>query len=85
MRVVQHTGAVKIIKRSYFNTFLFLPIAAVRLASRWFHLKKRQSDFDINGALVNGMLFRIFDLERRLLHHANYPFGVSILLVLRKM
>jgi len=69
---------------TYFNTFLFLPIALVRLTSKIFGLKKRQSDFDINNPFLDKLFFLIFNFERKLLKHIKFPFGVSILLVLEK-
>lgn len=73
-----------VIKKTYFNTFLFVPIAAVRLASRLFKIKNRESDFDINGSFLNRILYRIFNLEAEFLKYVSFPFGVSILLVLKK-
>ncbi len=73
-----------VIKKTYFNTFLFLPIAATRLISRWFNLTKRQSDFELSKGWLNGILYRIFNSEIGLLNSVSFPFGVSILLVLRK-
>lgn len=75
---------LKIVKKSYFNTFLFLPIATVRLISRVFNLKKRQSDFDLNNSFLNFIFYWIFRFERFFLAFMNFPFGVSMLLVLKK-
>lgn len=82
--VVMKNGNFQIKKSSYFNTFLFLPIALVRIVSRIFNLKKRQSDFDINNPLLDKLFFAIFNFERKLLKSFKFPFGVSILLVLEK-
>ncbi len=82
--VVNKTTKLRPVRKSYFNTFLFPPIAAVRLVSRWFNLKGRQSDFDINNGLMNTAFFSVFNAERHILRHVNFPFGVSILLVLKK-
>lgn len=77
-------GDFKILKSSYFNTFLFLPIAIVRIFSKVFNLKKRQSDFDINSPFLDKVFFSIFNFERKLLKSISFPFGVSVLLVLEK-
>lgn len=74
----------KILKKTYFNTFLFPPITLIRLFSKLFGLKKRQSDFSINNAFFNGIFYFIFNLEREITKLINFPFGVSILLVLNK-
>lgn len=78
------SAGLNIVRKSYFNTFLFPPVAAVRLASRFFKLKNRESDFDINHSFMNKLLYGIFNFEFKLLKHINFPFGVSILLVLNK-
>jgi len=75
---------LSVLRKSYFNTFLFLPIAVVRLSSKLFKFKERESDFDINNKLINGIFYPIFNLEAKLLKFMNFPFGVSILMVLRK-
>lgn len=82
--MVKRSGDFKIIRKTYFNTFLFLPIAIVRGLSKWFNLKERESDFDINNRLLNGLFYFIFNLETYFLKLFSFPFGVSILLVLKK-
>lgn len=81
---IERSSRLTVVKKSYYNTFLFAPIAAVRLVSRWLHLKGRQSDFDLNNRFLNTLCFSIFNAERRLLRRFSFPFGVSILLVVRK-
>jgi len=83
-RIVQKNTHLKIIKETYFNTFLFLPIAIVRIFSKWFNLKRRESDFDINNTWLNTLFFHIFNLESNFLKYINFPFGVSILVVIQK-
>ena len=80
----RQAGDFEIVKKSYFNTFLFLPIALVRWFSKLFKLKSRDSDLEINNPFINKLFFWIFDFERKMLKYFNLPFGVSILLVLRK-
>lgn len=81
---IKASGKLNIKFSSYFNTFLFFPIAVVRILSRIFNLKKRQSDFDLNNQFLDRIFFFIFNLERKLLKYIKFPFGVSILLVLEK-
>lgn len=77
-------GSFEILKRSYFNTFLFPLVAVVRVGTWMLNLKQKGSDFELNNGLINTLFFIVFDLERRVLKHLNFPFGVSILLVLKK-
>jgi SAM-dependent methyltransferase len=78
---------------SYFNFWLFFPIAAVRLVLRLFtkkHLAKpedAQSDFDNfkSGGLVNALLKAVFLSENIFLKRfISLPVGVSILSSWRK-
>ncbi len=73
---------------SYFNFWLFFPIAIIRVISRLFtkkHLAKpedTQSDFDNfkNGGVVNALLKGVFLSENILLKRfIAFPVGVSIL------
>jgi SAM-dependent methyltransferase len=70
-------------RATYFNTFLFLPIAAVRLAVRFLHIPM-ESENRVGGPTVNRLLHAIFSVEVPMLRWANFPFGVSVLVVARK-
>jgi SAM-dependent methyltransferase len=78
---------------SYFNFWLFFPIAIIRLFSRLFtkkHLEKPEntlSDFDNfkNGGIVNAILKNVFLSENIFLKRfIAFPVGVSILSSWRK-
>lgn len=84
LKKIRSNSSFSILRASYFNTFLFLPIALVRFLSRLFGFRKRHSDFDINNDLLDKVFFSIFNLEKKILRYINFPFGVSILAVLRK-
>ncbi len=85
LNTANKAGKFQIIKKSYFNTFLFLPIAGFRLFCRFFNIKSRDSDLNINNKYIGKMFYLIFDLERRLLKYVNLPFGVSALIILKKI
>ena len=80
----KENSSLKLIKKSYFNTILFLPIALVRLLAKLLPKPKRESDFEIENKLINWLFYYIFNLETSYLKHFSFPFGVSILLVLKK-
>src|SRR3989344_2086004 len=84
IKVFKNFPELTIIRKTYFNTFLFPPIAVVRLISRWFNIKGRQSDFEINNPLLDAIFYSIFNLEFYFLKLINFPFGVSIILILEK-
>jgi len=70
---------------TYFNSFLFPVVAAVRLVRR--HLLRRErpaSDFVLPRHSMNEALTRLFGAERHLLRHAALPVGVSALAVATK-
>jgi SAM-dependent methyltransferase len=66
-------------RMTYFNTFLFPPIAAVRLAAR---VTRRQpaeeGDFTYVRRPSNAALFTLFASERVFLRYFDFPFGVSV-------
>ena len=72
-------------RMTYFNTFLFPPIAAVRLAA---HLIRRQPAVEGDFAYVrrssNAALFSLFAAERIFLRFLDFPFGVSVFAASRK-
>ena len=75
-----------VIKVSYFNASLFAPIAAVRkLKSYWKEDKEAKSDFFMPlPGWVNRVLSFLYTTELKFLRIANFPFGVSIMLIVQK-
>lgn len=67
---------------SPFNSLLFPPIAAVRLAGKL--TGKDDSDDAMPSAPVNRILDAVFGLERGLIGRVPLPFGVSLVAVLRR-
>jgi ubiquinone/menaquinone biosynthesis C-methylase UbiE len=79
-------GDWRIAKLSYFNTLLFLPIAAVRLAERCRPSIRQPARSDLTRPipqLLNRLLETVFASERYLLQRCELPFGVSLLCVAR--
>lgn len=85
VRLVASQG-YQVERSSYFNTWLFPPIALVRLIRRMCKSDvHHQEDKLANPAdWINRILYRVFASEKYLLKLSNLPFGVSILLVARK-
>jgi ubiquinone/menaquinone biosynthesis C-methylase UbiE len=77
-------GGLNIVRSTYFNTFLFLPILFVRLIVRLLKIKIKNENEMGSGGLVNWLLYVIFHIESLLLRHMSFPFGVSALVVSRK-
>jgi hypothetical protein len=71
---------------TYANTFLFPLIWAGRLALRLTGNKVQStSENDLHPGWSNGLLQAIFAAERPLLRYINFPFGVSLLCIARKI
>lgn len=74
----------RIKKSGYWNFFLFLPILIMRILSR---VKTKRSDNTGNLnkiTLMNGLLFKLINLENKLLKHINFPVGVSTYCIAQK-
>lgn len=76
------------IKMIYFNSLLFLPVWAIRKVSNLFsnNKSKEKSDFTRfkTTGIINRLMKFIFGLEILLLGKINFPFGVSLIALLRK-
>lgn len=67
-------------RATHFNTLLFPPIAAIRLAKSATG-RRGGDDEALPSPLVNGALRRVFGAEKALLRAGDLPFGVSILVI----
>lgn len=72
-------------RATYFNTFLFPPIAAVRLFARYGRRRHNEKgDFAYGRNPSNPLLRSMFAAERVFLRYIDFPFGVSIFAAARK-
>lgn len=73
-------------KITYANTLLFPLVALGRLILRIFRpFFKISSESEMNPKWMNSILYRLFLAERFFLRFVNFPFGVSILCVCKKV
>jgi len=73
-------AGLKVRRATYFNTLLFPPIAAVRLAKT--AARRRGGDDErLPPPALNGLLRGLFAAEASILKVVDLPFGVSILLI----
>lgn len=70
------------LRTTYFNTLLAPPIVGIRLLKRWYGATGH--DLSRPAAPLNAVLAWVFSLEAGLLRCANFPFGVSVLLIARR-
>ncbi len=70
---------------SYYNSFLFIPAAAVRIVSNMLGIDKDSSIENKKGnAVINSLLYKIFSLEGVLLEKGfHFPAGVSLIVKVR--
>jgi SAM-dependent methyltransferase len=76
-------GGFTVLRSSYFNFILFVPILFVRRLIRLIGLCI-ESENEINFPLINFFLKTIFSLEIHFLKYVSFPFGVSIFCVAQK-
>lgn len=79
------TAGLKIVRASYFNTFLFLPILLVRSFNRLLPKKYQpEHEAELPGEFMNKVFYSIFSLEAKLFKRINFPFGVSLAVIAEK-
>jgi len=75
-------------RSSYWNFFLFVPVALIRLLKRWLPRRKdatEQGDIFETPALINRVLLSLLRFENWCIGRGiNWPFGVSVMAVARK-
>jgi SAM-dependent methyltransferase len=75
----------RVLKISYWNTFLFPFIAGIRLIKSWTRGKTGpETDNYGFGPVVNGWLTSLLQTEAKIIRHVNLPFGVSLVCVAQK-
>lgn len=82
--VIQNAG-LRLQYMSYFNTWLFPLVAAIRLVRRVFPAGEVGRDVALPKPVVNRMLKALFSSERHWIGRHRMPFGISLLAVARKV
>ena len=75
---------LNIIKISYMNFFLFLPLTLIIMFNKFFNKKFSKLSEEIPNKLINLLLYKIFSFEKYFIDRINFPFGVSILALVKK-
>jgi SAM-dependent methyltransferase len=84
LRALLAGAELQIERLTFFNTLLFPPILAARLAMRLRPPADLKSENELGGPLANAVLERVFSLEAPLLARTDLPIGVSLACVARK-
>jgi SAM-dependent methyltransferase len=74
----------KIVKLSYFNFLLFAPIAFLILFYKIFNIKFINKAETVPLHIINFIMFKIFSFEKFILKIINFPFGLSLLMIIKK-
>jgi len=82
LRGLLESAGYRVERLTYFNTVLFPAIAARRLYKRW----RGDGSHDLTrpGPVLNGLLDRLFSLERHVVPTLTLPFGTSLFAVARR-
>ena len=74
----------KIIKLTYFNFFLFIPISFLILFFKLFKINFIDKVESAPNQYINKTLFHIFSIERKIIKILDLPFGLSLLGLFKK-
>lgn len=72
-----------ILKKSYFNTFLFPLVVLSRIIDKLIPHKDNSLGYNIPNKIINSFFYKIFKLEKNLLTKYSFPFGSSILIAVK--
>jgi SAM-dependent methyltransferase len=78
-----NAAGFKIERATYANITFFLPILLGRFLMKITGIKP-ESENNVNVSALNGIFGKIFSAEKYWLNKANFPFGVSIVIVAEK-
>jgi SAM-dependent methyltransferase len=84
LKKVACQAGLEVERASYANITFFVPVFLGRLLMRLTGLRP-ESENNITVGFLNGLLGSVFGAEAWLLRHANFPFGVSIICVARRI
>jgi SAM-dependent methyltransferase len=82
-RVMREAG-FEVVRASYVNISFFAPILCGRLLMRALRIRP-ESENNITIGFLNGVLGKLFGAESLALRYLNFPFGVSIICVARRI
>ncbi len=79
-----NTTELKIIKISYICSFLFPLILVKRLIDKITNKEYKKSELDQTN-FANNLFFNIMKIETKLSSYINFPFGIQIICILKKI
>jgi SAM-dependent methyltransferase len=85
LRAVLQASGFTVTFMSYYNSWLFPPIALLRLLRKLFPAGDAELEATLPPLWMNRLLLTLFASERFVLSRARFPFGVSLLAVAQKV
>jgi SAM-dependent methyltransferase len=82
--ILESSGFV-VERMSYWNFFLFGPVAAMRLVKRRRKPGNMESDITALPVVVNSLLLAVLKLESSVIRYLDFPFGVSLVCRAKKL
>ena len=76
---------VQVEKISYYNFFLFFPIAITLLFFKLFKIKFIDVSEKTPNKIINYLMYKIFSFEKKFLNYISFPFGISIISLVKKI
>jgi SAM-dependent methyltransferase len=73
-----------VVRLTYTNVALFLPLAGLRIVQRWRGLKPEPREISVPAAPINALLTALLLLESRWIRHFDGPFGSSLICLARR-
>ena len=71
----------KVLRITFFNTFLFVPIALITLVLKFLKVDYIEKVENTPNKFINNLLMSIFKAELFFLKYIDFPFGVSIIII----
>ena len=74
----------QLLKITYFNFFLFLPLSFLILFCKFLNINFIQKAEETPISILNTILYTIFKIEKYFINFIKFPFGLSILCICQK-
>lgn len=88
LREMVERANLEVLKISYVNFFLFVPILLVRMLRSFGRAGRRgqagSPDLFLPPAIFNNIFYALLRMESWMIRYINFPFGVSLLVIARK-
>jgi 2-polyprenyl-3-methyl-5-hydroxy-6-metoxy-1,4-benzoquinol methylase len=84
LRKLISKSKLKIVRISYFNSILFLPLSILIMLSNFFKFNKINQADKAPHSFINYILYKFFSSEKLFINKFNFFFGISLLAIIKK-